>query len=262
MQEGIFIAASAGLKQGRKLDVIANNLANINNTGYKRDRLVFKELMPPFPHDAAMQGEENVLAQTEKTNSNVSYVAITDQYTVYKQGAIKETGAPLDLALNGEGFFSILTKEGIRYTRNGNFRLDTANRIVNQKGEPLLNAQNEPIVINTQGGSISIDQNGNIFTGSGQGNTIVGRIKLVNFDNPQTLEKAGDGMFLQNNPENQEKQANPFIRQGYLESSNVSAVEEMTNMMATLRLFETYQKMIQSIDSMDDQSANNIGRVG
>ena len=168
----------------------------------------------------------------------------------------------MDLALNGEGFFSILTMEGIRYTRNGNFRLDTANRIVNQKGEPLLNAQNEPIVINTQGGSISIDQNGNIFTGSGQGNTIVGRIKLVNFDNPQTLEKAGDGMFLQNNPENQEKQANPFIRQGYLESSNVSAVEEMTNMMATLRLFETYQKMIQSIDSMDDQSANNIGRVG
>ena len=85
----------------------------------------------------------------------------------------------------------------------------------------------------------------------------------MNFENPKTLEKVGDGLFLQNDPEAEAKPpAETKVRQGFLENSNVSVVEEMTDMLATLRLFETYQKMIQSIDSMDDQSVNDIGRVG
>jgi flagellar basal-body rod protein FlgG len=85
----------------------------------------------------------------------------------------------------------------------------------------------------------------------------------VNFENPKTLEKIGDGLFRQNDPEAEEKPlTDTTVKQGFLENSNVTVVEEMTDMLATLRLFETYQKMIQSIDSMDDQSVNDIGRVG
>jgi flagellar basal-body rod protein FlgF len=263
MHEGIYIAASAGIKQGKKMEVIANNLANVNSTGYKKDRLAFKELMPPFPPDTKMENAKNVLLPSNKSNKNVSYVAVTDQYTDHKPGIFKQTNSELDMALDGDGYFSVSTAEGVQYTRNGNFRLNTENQLVNQKGEPVLNEQGEPIVINAQGSDISIDANGNIFVGSGQANANIGKIKLVDFENKQTLEKIGDGLFYQSDKEAEEKTINnTTLRQGFLEASNVTAVEEMTNMISTLRLFETYQKMIQSIDSMDDQSVNKIGRVG
>ncbi len=98
--------------------------------------------------------------------------------------------------------------------------------------------------------------------GRGLVNSNVGKIKVTNFEDKKSLEKIGDGQYRQTNPEAKEKIADGRISQGFLENSNVSSVEEMTEMLATLRLFETYQKMILSIDSMDDQSVNNIGRVG
>lgn len=263
MHEGIYIAASAGLKQGRKMEVIAQNLANVNNTGYKRDRLVFKEMMPSFKQETGLDEANKVLASPERSNSNVSYVAITDHFTDFKPGAFKETGGALDLALDGPGFFSVQTEEGVRYTRNGNFRLDTQNRLVNQKGQPILNEESQPIVIDAKGADIGIDKNGNISVGTGLINISLGNIKLVDFENPKSLKKIGDGLFINSDPTVEPKQATEVsTRQGFLENSNVASVEEMTDMLATLRLFETYQKMIQSIDSMDDQSVNDIGRVG
>ena len=263
MHEGIYIAASAGIKQGKKMEVIANNLANVNSTGYKRDRLAFKELMPPFPPDSGLEAGKNILLPPNKNNSNVSYVAITDQYTDFSEGAFKQTGGTLDVALNGPGYFSIETQEGVRFTRNGNFRLDTQNRLVNQKGQLVLNEQNQPIVIDAPGADIAIDGNGNVSAGTGLINLPIGKIKIVNFENTEELEKLGDGLFYQTNAKAEQKPAEATsVKQGFLENSNVSSVEEMTDMLATLRLFETYQKMIQSIDSMDDQSVNNIGRVG
>ncbi|MBC8287007.1 MAG: flagellar hook-basal body protein [Nitrospinae bacterium] len=263
MHEGIYIAASAGIKQGKKMEVIANNLANVNSTGFKRDRLTFKELLPPFPPDSGLEAGKNVLLTPDKSNANVSYVAVTEQYTDYSPGVFQETNSPLNMGIDGPGYFSVLTKEGIRFTRNGNFRLDTANQLVNQKGEPVLNQENQPIVIDAQGGKIGIDPSGNISVGKGLANINIGNLKLVNFENQQTLEKIGDGLFYQSDLKAEEKPVTrTTVRQGYLENSNVSSVEEMTDMLATLRLFETYQKMIQSIDSMDEQSANNIGRVG
>ena len=263
MHEGIYIAASAGLKQGKKLEVIANNLANVNNTGYKRDRLVFKEFMPPYAPDAGLEAGKNILLPAEKSNSNVAYVGISDYYTDLTPGALKQTGNSLDLALSGPGYFSVSTPGGERYTRNGNFRLDTKNQLVNQNGAPVLNIEGNPIVINIPGADIAIDGLGNVSAGRGLTNQALGRIKLVDFENPKTLEKIGDGLFHQINPEAEVKTTSEtIISQGFLENSNVTTVEEMTDMLATLRLFETYQKMIQSIDSMDDQSVNDIGRVG
>ncbi len=124
MHESIYIAASAGLKQARKMEMIAQNLANVNNTGYKRDGLVFKEMMPPFPPDTGMDAAKNALLSPEKSNRNVSYVGITDYYTDFSPGEFKETGGALDLALDGEGFFKVQTPNGNRYTRNGNFRIN------------------------------------------------------------------------------------------------------------------------------------------
>ena len=262
MDESIYIAASAGIKQAKKMEMIANNLANVNNTGYKRDGLVFKEMMPPFPPDTGMEEAKNALLSPEKSNKNISYVGITDYYTDFSVGVLKKTGGPLDLAMDGEGFFKIQTPEGSRYTRNGNFRLNTEKQLVNQNGNQVLDVNNQPIVINAQG-KISIDGQGNISVGNGLANTTLTNIKMVNFENKKLLQKMGDGLYRNTGEPEEEKEATDVrVQQGFLENSNVSTVEEMTEMISTLRIFETYQKIIQSNDMMNDQSVNTIGRVG
>ena len=262
MHESIYIAASAGIKQARKMEMIAQNLANVNNTGYKKDALVFKEMMPPFPADSGLDAGKNILLSPEKSNKNVSYVGITDQYTDFSTGGIKKTGGVLDIALDGEGFFKVQTPDGPRYTRNGNFRLNTAKQLVNQNGNQVLDRNDTPVVIDAPG-KISIDGEGSISVGNGLANTTITNIKLVNFENKKFLEKIGDGLYRNKGlPEEELEAIDIKTRQGFLESSNVTSVEEMTEMVGTLRIFESYQKIIQSIDSMNDQSVNTIGRVG
>ena len=262
MHESIYIAASAGIKQARKMEMIAQNLANVNNTGYKKDALVFKEMMPPFPPDSGLDAGKNILLSPDKSNKNVSYVGITDQYTDFSTGGIKKTGGVLDLALDGEGFFKVQTPDGPRYTRNGNFRLNTAKQLVNQNGNQVLDRNDAPVVIDAPG-KISIDGEGSISVGNGLANTTITNIKLVNFENKKFLEKIGDGLYRNKGlPEEELEAIDIKTRQGFLESSNVTSVEEMTEMVGTLRIFESYQKIIQSIDSMNDQSVNTIGRVG
>jgi flagellar basal-body rod protein FlgF len=262
MQESIYIAASAGIKQARKMEVIANNLANANNTGYKKDALVFKEMMSPFQPDSGFDESRNILLPPDKSNKNVSYVAITDSYTDFSPGVIKQTGGVLDVALDGEGYFKVQTPDGPQYTRNGNFRLNTAKQLVNKNGNQVLDLNDGPIVINAPG-KISIDSGGSISVGNGLANTTITNIKLVSFEDKQSLEKMGDGLYRHiGSPEDELEAIDTKTRQGFLENSNVSTVEEMTEMIGTLRIFESYQKVIQSIDSMNDQSVNTIGRVG
>ncbi|MFT4577652.1 MAG: flagellar basal-body rod protein FlgF [Nitrospinales bacterium] len=262
MHESIYIAASAGLKQARKMEIIAQNLANVNNTGYKKDALVFKEMMAPFKSDSGFEEGKNTLLTPDKSNKNVSYVGITDYYTDFSTGGIKTTGGSLDLALDGEGFFKVQTPDGPRYTRNGNFRLNTAKQLVNQNGNQVLDRNDTPVVIDAPG-EISIDGEGSVSVGTGLANTTITNIKLVNFENKRLLEKMGDGLYRHTGlPEDEMEASDTKTRQGFLESSNVKAVEEMTEMVGTLRIFESYQKIIQSIDSMNDQSVNTIGRVG
>jgi len=262
MHESIYIAASAGIKQARKMEMIAQNLANVNNTGYKKDALVFKEMMPPFPPDSGLDEGKNILLSPDKSNKNVSYVGITDHYTDFSTGGIKKTGGVLDIALDGEGFFKVQTPDGPRYTRNGNFRLNTAKQLVNQNGNQVLDRNDAPVVIDAPG-KISIDSEGSVSVGNGLANTTITNIKLVNFENKKVLEKIGDGQYRNKGlPEEEIEAIDIKTRQGFLESSNVTSVEEMTEMVGTLRIFESYQKIIQSIDSMNDQSVNTIGRVG
>ena len=166
------------------------------------------------------------------------------------------------MALDQEGFFKVQTPEGPRFTRNGNFRLDTEKQLVNQNGNQVLDINNNPVVISALG-KISIDGQGNISVGNGLANTSVGTIKMVRFENEKSLEKTGDSLYR--NTESEEKELETTttkMHQGFLENSNVSTVEEMTEMISTLRIFETYQKIIQSNDMMNDQSVNTIGRVG
>jgi flagellar basal-body rod protein FlgG len=262
MNEGIFIAASGALKQERKMEVVANNLANVNNVGFKKDSLVFESMIPPFKSDHSFETSRNILLPASKSNLDVAYVGVSGFATNHDQGALERTDNVLDIGLDGDGLIAVETPAGTRYTRKGNFRLDAQGRLATQNGHLVIGDQGGPITIDVQGRDITIDINGNISVGNGLENVAQGKIKIVKFDADAALEKDGDGFFRLTDPKKTEQPSAAQVRQGFLEQSNVNSVEEMTRMIATLRAFEAYQKVIQAFDGIDNQAINNLGRVG
>ncbi len=261
MQEGIYIAASGAFKQERKLQTISNNLANLGNMGFKRDGLVFREMIPPFNGPAQPPSVPDLPVPGTRPPFDVSYVGITDFFTDTRQGTLRQTGNSLDVALEGNGYFVVQTPQGDRYTRNGNFKLSADGFLATQEGHKVVNEEGDPIKIDTaQGGTITIDTRGNISVGKGLSNQPLGKMRLADFADPSVLVKEGDGLFRSGARPETPKEV--VVSQGFLETSNVNSVEEMTEMIMTLRAFEAYQKMVQSIDEADDQVVNSLGRVG
>jgi len=263
MSDGLYIASSAGVKQQRKLDVVSNNLANMNTPGFKKDELVYKELEPPFQGaHRALESNRNTLLPSGLSNKEVSYVGVDAQTTNFAQGTLLKTGNPLDVALEGDGFFALDTPEGIRYSRVGNFRIDEQGQIVDKEGNPVISTDDASLLVPPGGVQITIGQEGIVSAGTGTAIQPLGQIKVVRFDNPGLLRKEGDGMYRVTDPE---QRAIPHgearVMQGFVENSNVNAVEEMSKMIQTLRTFEAYQKIIQSVDEADQQSVTSIARL-
>ena len=262
MHEGLIIAASGGVKQQVKMDVLANNMANLNNAGFKSDGLVFREIFPPFNEGSSADASKNALLPPNDSNENVSYVAVDTLYTDHSQGIFHKTDNPLDLALEGDGFFEIETPQGIRYTRNGNFRLDTGKNLVTQDGNFLLDKNKQKIKIEDNSGKIDFGPDGTISVGNGFGNQPAGTLSLVKFEDTSGIAKEGNGLYkIMDNKIKPIAADNIKVAQGVLERSNVNSIEEMTNMITAIRAFEAYQKVIQTIDEADDQAVNSIGRV-
>lgn len=263
MHEGIYIAASGAFKQEQKLDIIANNLANMGNSGFKRDALAFQEMIPPFTPTANLVNAVDPQYTGFPADLTVSYVGINHFFTDPTQGSLRPTGNPLDLGLDGEGYLVVETPEGQRYTRGGNLKLSPKGNLATQEGYNVLGQDGKPIQVDGEGGQINIDATGAISVGNGLQNTPVGNLKLVAFDDPASLTKEGNGLFRLSDPGAKEQTPKDLnVRQGLLESSNVNPVKEMTEMITTMRAFEAYQKIIQSIDEADDQAVNAIGRLG
>ncbi|MFQ5672637.1 MAG: flagellar basal-body rod protein FlgF [Nitrospinales bacterium] len=262
MNEGIFIAVSGVMKQTRKMEVLSNNLANLNNVGFKKDQLVFEALMPPFKQDTSLEAGRNVLLPASQSNANVAYVGVSGFATDMAQGTLEKTGNMFDLALDGEGYFAVQTPDGVRYTRKGNFQLDTKLQLTTQNGFPVLNEQGNPLVIQQGGSNVSIDVNGTISSGAALNNLPVGKIRVLKFTDGALLEKQGDGLYKTVDP-TQTGQPAPgtVVRQGFLEQSNVNSVEEMTKMITTVRGFEGMQRLIRGLDQIDGQAANTLGRL-
>ncbi|CAI2719692.1 flagellar basal-body rod protein FlgF [Nitrospina watsonii] len=262
MQEGLYIASSAGVKQHRKLEVISNNLANLNTPGFKKDDLVFKEMVPPFAAQESMANNRNTLLPMGLSNHAVSYVEVNGQTTDFQQGTLLNTGNDLDLALDGDGFFAVTTPQGTRYTRVGNFKLNEQGQFVDKNGHLIQTTDDKPLLIPPTGGQITIDRQGTVSIGSGLEVQPVGQVKVVRFEDQSALLKEGDGMYVMEDPDQQplpNEQAS--VMQGFVETSNVSAIEEMSKMIQTVRTFEAYQRIIQSIDEADQNSVNSIARL-
>ena len=213
MKLGAYAATVGAMEQQKRLDVIANNVANANSPGFKKDNVHFS----------------NFLNQVTYTNMD--------------QGPIRETGHKLDLALSGNGFLRVETDQGVRYTRAGNLTVDNAKNLVTRDGWPVL-GRNGPILIEKPQ-DLRIDENGQLF----DGNTQVDSLDIVQFPPDAALKKVQNGYFEPSAPETQPGPAeNCTVRQGALEGANFNPVEEMVRMVETMRNFESYQKTIQIFD--------------
>lgn len=269
MNEGLYIAASGGTKQLKKLDLIGNNVANAVTQGFKRDLLLYNSVLPAQNHQGIGGLGPAALDMPVGGPSTVAYVEVVRSMTDFSQGSLISTENPFDVALEGEGFFVLDTPLGERYTRNGSFSLDADGQLVDPLGNLVVNltgakrnSENEPIFIPSGIKEITIDQEGLVYGELDNELVVFGQVKVVNFRNKNDLLKEGNGIFKNSNPRNvPEIWDEVKVLQGYKETSNVNALQEMTQMIETVRTLEAYQKIIQSIDEADEQSVNNLARV-
>src|SRR5690606_25665724 len=183
------------------------------------------------------------------------YVDAKATFTSHEQGAMKATGSPLDLALQGDGFFEVLTPSGPQLTRAGSLRRDSEGRLVTPQGFPVLREgigqPPESRIIRLTSGNVTVSQQGEIYDG-GQA---LGRLSVVTVDNKEALQKRGQSLFALKPGEDAALQpaTDAQVEQGFIELSNVNVVKEMTDMISATRAFESTQKAIQAFDQMDQK---------
>ncbi|WP_085814764.1 flagellar basal-body rod protein FlgF [Geoanaerobacter pelophilus] len=237
MNTGMYAAISGNLTAMRSLEVISNNLANAATPGFKADQLRF----------------ESVLAN-QNTGTPDPVFSRETFYTDYSPGTILQTENPMDLALQGDGFFAVNTPQGTAYTRQGNFQRGVGGKLVTSEGYEVL-GKNGPITVG--GNKVSIAPNGAV-TADG---VAVGSLNIVDFPKPYQFTKLGAGLLVPANPQVQGTASTAEVKQGYLEGSNVNVVAEMARMIETSRYFETCTKAIKSYDEITTKAANDLGKI-
>lgn len=257
MSGDIYLAASAALAYEKRLEAVANNLANLNTAGFKRDNVSFQAYMlnnagspapvnPPYPQAASPE------------SFWVEYKSRTD----FSPGPLRQTGNPFDVALNGKGFFSVQSPDGELYTRRGNFSLSPEGMLVTQEGWPVMGDGGE---IRVAGGSsdrrsleVTIGEDGVLHV---DGNK-VGRLQVSDFAAPENLSKVNGCYFKAGSDGAAPEPMEDFqVAQGFLELANVEAVQLMTEMIEIHRGYESYQRVIRAIDDLNSKSTNEVGRT-
>ena len=242
MVRGVYHSTSGMNYLQYKQEVTANNIANANTTGFKKDSIFWKTL----------QRVNSIFEMNSTEQRNLDEVQ--ENYTDFSQGRFNITNNPLDFALDGPGFFSVETPQGIQYTRNGNLSLNQEGLLVTNTGNPVMG---EAGTINANGGEVFIEDNGNVVVDG----AVLDRLALVEFQDLRQLTKTGEGLFSSGNVEPVAGSPGTVVRQGTLEDSNINIIEEMVKMMATTRFFETGQKSISMQDETLNQAVNEVGRV-
>jgi len=259
MQDSMYSGLFGALTNEHRLNVIANNLANVNTTGYKADKLAFQDTMTHFAHERIMQP---VLSLRDKPlfpeAVHMARPRIAESRIDFTQGSMRKTDSPFDLSIAGEGFFKVRTPNGDYYTRNGNFMKRADGTLVTSQGFMLL-ADGGEITI-PDNARITINEQGQIFAD----NEVAGQIQLVNVGDPKQLEKYGQNLYKLRDKADTGEVAVPLesaIIQGYLETPNVNVVEEMVNMIEAHRAFESYQKVISGTQELDEKAIQRVGRA-
>lgn len=238
MEKGIYIAISGAIARQKALEISAQNLANADTVGYKKERLTFKSLL-----FSEVQPE-----LTKEPNDGRRMNDFEAPFIDFSQGILIKTGRNLDLAIEGDGFFSI---EGGFYTRKGTFEINKDGYLVTKDGQKVL-GNGSPIKLPF--GNLEINEQGEISVNG----LVSGKVDIVNFSNKESLKKIQNGYYVSTEipfP------VNVKISSGYIEKSNIDVVNEMVYMINSLREFETYQKAVQTFDMITDKAINEMTRI-
>jgi len=271
MDKGIYTALSGGIAKSHELELIANNLANANTPGFKRDTGTFNEYLTDLRRQDTVEGEKrNIRADSlmdGRPTNDKSFVEMDGVYTDFRQGTLERTGRNLDIALEGKGFFEVWTPSGVRYTRQGSFTVNPQGRLVTVNGYPLLSRDDTPPggqapppesrFIQMTTAPIIVTPKGEVQQDGAQ----VAEISVKEFQQPQWLEKVGNSYFRNTNPDNLKPGlSDTKLHQGFLEGSNVNAVTEMTRLIEATRAYESHMQAIKTYQELDGRTVNDIAR--
>ena len=278
MLRGIYNSASGMIAQQARLDVVANNLANVDKTGFKKDLTLFKA----FPDMLIRRINESGLGITPAGSyDNMPFVGklgtgveVNEVYTEFTQGSLQRTENSFDMALEGQGFFAVMTERGERYTRDGSFTINQEGIVVNHNGYPvmgengIIRVQKNNFIVNERGEvvvneGISLDPRDPVGMDSNNWSdpVVIDRLRLVDFENIREIKKEGDSLYRETEfsgpprPPGQLK-----VVQGFLEKSNVNIVREMVDMIEVQRSYEANQKSITTHDQTLGKLINEIIR--
>ncbi len=261
MMSALWVSKTGLAAQDMALHTISNNLANVSTVGFKRDRAVFEDLLYQIQQQPGAQSSQDTTLPSGLQLGTGVRIAGTQK--MFSMGGMQNTQAPLDLAIDGKGFFQITMPDGsIGYTRDGEFRMDQDGQLVNSQGHPLqpsitIPPDSDTITIGTDG-TVSVMTKGNPAA------TQVGTIEVVSFVNPAGLQADGGNLFSETpasgSPQSGTAGTNGLgqIMQGNLETSNVSVVEELVNMVAVQRAYEMNSRVISTSDQMLQNLTQNV----
>lgn len=235
-----YVGLSSQLALQRRMDMIANNIANVDTTGYKAGNILFSE---------------HIVRKND--DQPLSMVSDYGNYRDFTSGPIQQTGNTLDVALEGNGFLAVQTPDGsTKYTRNGAMHLNNLGQLVGSGGMPYLNAGGQPITIPPTAKEIIIGQDGTISTNEGT----LGQMQIVRFDNPLKIKPVGNSLY--------ESEETPIpdtkttkVKQGMLEGSNVNAVMEMTDMIEVMRRYESVARLLQRDSEIQSTMIQRLSRI-
>ncbi len=281
MIRGLYTGAAGMVAQMHKMDALSNNLANVNLNGYKKDTSIHKA----FPEMLIRRMNDNGLYKFPLGSAEIAPIVgkigtgveENEVFTVFTQGALKETENPFDMALEGKGFFAVDTPYGERYTRNGAFTLGKEGMLLTKEGYPVL-GEKGPIHIKEN--NFIIDQRGRVFRNSRfpddpqrlismienewDETELIDTIKLVDFKRDRYLSKQGNSLWKDTTESGTAvimTDTAPKVRQGFIEGSNVNPVKAMVNMIEVNRAYEANQKVISSQDSLTGKLINEAVKL-
>jgi flagellar basal-body rod protein FlgF len=251
MENALLIGLSRQTVLERQIDVIANNVANANTSGYKADHTLFEEYLTSGAH------EDNFVGRDRR----VSYVQDRGTYHDTRQGAFEQTKNPLDVAIEGGGFLTVQTAAGERYTRDGGLQINGTGQLVTVSGDPVLGTSG-PIVFQPSDHDINVSPDGTVtvLEANGRADSIRGKLRLVSFTDAQKMLKEGSNLYSAGEaaPVPDTKST---VLQGFIEKSNVNSVAEMSTMIEVTRAYQQIANMLQAESDLHKSAIEKLADV-
>jgi flagellar basal-body rod protein FlgF len=252
VENALLIGLSRQMVLERQLNVVANNIANANTTGYKSDQSLFEEHLNSGAH------EDNFVGRDRR----VSYVQDRGTYRDLSQGPVQQTGNPLDIAISGAAFLTVQAQGGERYTRDGNLQINNLGQLVTAAGNAVLGASG-PIVFQPTDHDVNISPDGTVTVQEGTSRTdsVRGKLRLASFTDAQKLLKEGYNLFAQGEAGAAQPDPKSTVQQGYVEKSNVNTVSEMSSMVEVMRTYQQIATLLQQQSDLHKTAIQQLADV-